>query len=54
MPSTAEVRRDGVKIFEQNRLVLEKLEEAYLYILRQEETISRLEERLAALERSGP
>ncbi len=54
MPSTAEVRRDGVKIFEQNRLVLEKLEEAYLYILRQEESISRLEERLAALERSGP
>jgi hypothetical protein len=53
MPSTAEVRKDGVKIFEQNRLVLEKLEEAYLYILRQEESISRLEERLAALERSG-
>lgn len=43
MPSTEEVRREGVKLFEQNRLLLEKLEEAYLYILKLEERISKLE-----------
>ena len=43
MPSTAEVKEDGVQIFEQNRLVLEKLEEAYLYILDLEKRLSALE-----------
>jgi hypothetical protein len=43
MPSTEEVRVDGVKLFEHNRLMLEKLEEAYLYILALEERISQLE-----------
>ena len=46
MPSTEEVQKDGVKIFEQNRLMLEKLEEAYLYIIQQDEEISRLEKEL--------
>jgi len=53
MPSSDQVKKEGVKIFEQNRLVLEKLEEAYLYILQQEESIERLEERLTALEKSA-
>lgn len=52
MPSTKEVREDGVKIFEQNRVMLEKLEEAYLYILQQNEAISRLEKKIEAIERS--
>ena len=44
MPSAEEVREDGVKLFEQNRLVVEKLEEAYLYILELEERIAQLED----------
>jgi hypothetical protein len=44
MPSAKEVREEGIKLFEQNRLVLEKLEEAYLYILKLEERISQLED----------
>ena len=44
MPSTEEVRKEGVKMFEQNRLMLEKLEEAYLYIFELEERIAKLEE----------
>jgi len=44
MPSTEEVRKEGIKIFEQNRLLLEKLEEAYLYIIELEERIATLEE----------
>jgi hypothetical protein len=43
MPSTEEVRVDGVKLFEHNRLMLEKLEEAYLYILALEDRIAQLE-----------
>ena len=43
--STRKVQQNGVEIFEQNRMVLEKLEEAYLYIL-------QLESRVAALERN--
>lgn len=46
MPSTQEVKDAGVKIFEQNRLTLEKLEEAYLYILELEERIAKLEEKV--------
>jgi hypothetical protein len=46
MPSAEEVKRDGVKLFEQNRLLVEKLEEAYLYILELQERISRLEDRV--------
>ena len=44
MPSTEEVQEQGVQLFEQNRLLLVKLEEAYLYILQLEERVSRLEE----------
>jgi len=44
MPSVEEVREDGVKLFEHNRLMLEKLEEAYLYILALEERITQLED----------
>jgi len=43
MPSSQVVKKEGVKIFEQNRLLLEKLEEAYLYIINLEERIAKLE-----------
>lgn len=43
IPSAKEVKKDGVKIFEQNRLMLEKLEEAYLYIIKLEERVVKLE-----------
>jgi hypothetical protein len=43
MPSAEEVKADGVMLFEHNRLMLEKLEEAYLYILALEERIVQLE-----------
>ncbi len=43
MPSAKQVQEEGVKLFEQNRLLLEKLEEAYLYILTLEERIKHLE-----------
>lgn len=43
MPSAEEVKKEGVKLFEQNRLLVEKLEEAYLYILELQERVSRLE-----------
>jgi len=43
MPSTKEIKQDGVKLFEQNRLLLEKIEEAYLHIFKLEERISKLE-----------
>jgi hypothetical protein len=46
MPSADEVKTEGVKLFEQNRLLVEKLEEAYLYILELQERISRLEDRV--------
>ncbi len=46
MPSTEEVKREGVKIFEQNRQILEKLEEAYLYIIKLEQRIAKLESAL--------
>ncbi|MDP2910777.1 MAG: hypothetical protein Q8N76_00320 [Candidatus Omnitrophota bacterium] len=45
MPSSEEIKTDGVKIFEQNRLLLEKLEEAYLHIFQLEERIAKLERR---------
>ncbi|OGS21904.1 MAG: hypothetical protein A2252_09060 [Elusimicrobia bacterium RIFOXYA2_FULL_39_19] len=43
MPNTATVKKEGVKLFEQNRLILEKLEEAYLYIFQLEERLNKLE-----------
>ncbi len=43
MPSTQQVKKDGVKLYEQNRLMLEKLEEAYLYIIKLEERVVKLE-----------
>ncbi|MEK6732245.1 MAG: hypothetical protein AABY55_01335 [Candidatus Omnitrophota bacterium] len=45
MPSSEEIKTNGVKIFEQNRLLLEKLEEAYLHIFQLEERIAKLERR---------
>jgi hypothetical protein len=45
MPSTEDVKKEGVKLFEQNRLLLEKLEEAYLYIFQLEERMSELEKK---------
>jgi len=44
MPSAEQVREDGIMLFEHNRLMLEKLEEAYLYILALEERITELED----------
>jgi len=44
MPSAEEIRKRGMKLFEQNRLLLEKLEEAYLYIIELEERIRKLED----------
>ena len=44
MPSAEDIQKTGVQLFEQNRLLVEKLEEAYLYILQLEERISKLEE----------
>jgi hypothetical protein len=52
MPSAQQVREEGVKLFEQNRLLLEKLEESYLYILALQENIISLEERINILEDS--
>jgi hypothetical protein len=43
MPSAEEVKKDGVKLFEQNRLLLEKLEEAYLYIIELQNRVAKLE-----------
>ncbi|MDD5652952.1 MAG: hypothetical protein PHT31_02160, partial [Candidatus Omnitrophica bacterium] len=43
MPSTAQLKKEGVKLYEQNRLVLEKLEEAYLYIIKLEDRVAKLE-----------
>jgi hypothetical protein len=45
LPSTEEIKKEGVRIFEQNRLILEKLEEAYLYIIELEQRIKKLEGR---------
>ena len=45
MPSAKDIKKEGVKLFEQNRLLLEKLEEAYLHIFQLEERISKLERR---------
>ncbi len=46
MPSAEEVKKEGVKLFEQNRLTLEKLEEAYLYIIELENRVAKLEAKL--------
>ena len=35
--------KDGVKLFEQNRLLVEKLEEAYLYIIELQNRMAKLE-----------
>jgi len=43
MPSTKQIKKEGVKIFEQNQLLLEKLEESYLYIIQLEGRIAKLE-----------
>jgi hypothetical protein len=43
MPSAQEVREEGVKLFEQNRLLLEKLEESYLYIAELQNRVAKLE-----------
>ena len=43
MPSAEEVKKEGVKLFEQNRLLVEKLEEAYLYIIELQSRVAKLE-----------
>ena len=43
MPSSEDIKQDGVKLFEQNRLLLEKIEEAHLYIIELEKRIKQLE-----------
>lgn len=43
MPSAAEVKEKGVELFEQNRLLLEKLEEAYLQIFELDQRLKNLE-----------
>ncbi len=46
MPSKKHIIKNGVDMFEQNRLMLEKLEEAYLYIFELEDRISKLEHKM--------
>jgi len=43
IPSAKEVAKNGVELGEMNKLLLEKIEELTLYILKQEERISQLE-----------
>ncbi|MFC1683435.1 hypothetical protein ACFL0G_04440 [Candidatus Zixiibacteriota bacterium] len=43
MPSAKEVEEEGIMLFEQNRLLLEKLEESYLYIVELQKKIVKLE-----------
>lgn len=49
VPSSEDVKRDGVKLFEQTRLNLEKTEEAYLYIFDLDDRVSSLSLSLAPL-----
>jgi hypothetical protein len=48
MPSAEEVKKEGVKLFEQNRLLVEKLEEAYLYIIELQNRVAKLESAVGA------
>jgi hypothetical protein len=50
MPSAEEVKEEGVKLFEQNRLLLEKLEESYLYIVELQKKITELQKTTTKLE----
>jgi hypothetical protein len=50
MPSAEDVRSEGVKLFEQNRLLLEKLEESYLYIVELQKKIAELQKTTTKLE----
>ncbi len=43
-PSAEEMKTQGIKLVQQNMQLLEKLEEAYLYILQLEERVSKLEQ----------
>ena len=43
IPSTKEVKANGIELGEMNRLLLEKIEELTLYILNQERRIKKLE-----------
>ncbi|MDD2752331.1 MAG: hypothetical protein PHN59_04300 [Candidatus Omnitrophica bacterium] len=47
-PSTQQVKKEGIRLYEQNRLMLEKLEEAYLYIIKLEDRVSKLESEVKA------
>jgi hypothetical protein len=47
MPSAEDVKEEGVRLFEQNRLLLEKVEESYLYIVELQKRIVRLEAALS-------
>ncbi len=47
MLSKDDINKEGVMIFEQNRLLTEKLEEAYLYIFQLEHRLEKLEKSVA-------
>jgi hypothetical protein len=50
MPSAEEMKEEGVKLFEQNRLLLEKLEESYLYVVELQKKIIKLQKTTMKLE----
>ena len=50
MPSEAEVMEKGIELGDMQSILLKKIEELTLYMLQQQETIDRLETRIAELE----
>ncbi len=51
VPSKAEVAANGVRLFEDNHAMLEKLEEAYLYIFELNDANEKLQKRMDVMER---
>lgn len=51
VPSEAEVMENGIELGNMQGILLKKIEEMTLYMLQQQETIERLEQRIAELER---
>ncbi len=50
VPSKAQVAKRGVRLFEDNHAILEKLEEAYLYIFELNDANEALRKRVEAME----
>ncbi len=50
IPSAKEVEENGVELGKMNKLLLEKIEEQMLYILKQEEKLKKQDKRIAELE----